>query len=380
MLSPEELVFDLHEAGFSFFSGVPCSFLKGMINCAIDQGDYIMAANEGDAVAICAGAYMAGRRPVILMQNSGLANAISPLTSLTRIFRIPVFGFVSLRGEAHTGDEPQHDLMGRITIPLLELMGIRWEFLSSHQMEAKEQVKRAGHYFEQGESFFLVVRRNILGSAHGTQASPPNPPPQEVYQTKRSKSGQDELPLRTDVLKALNSSVDQNTAIITPTGYTSREWYEIDDRQRNFYMVGSMGCAGSIGLGIVLAQPERGVVVIDGDGALLMRLGIMPTIGQYGPKNLFHVVLDNNAYESTGGQKTVSERVNFVDIAHACGYTNSVYIHSLNELQEHILEWKKHHELTFLYLKIREGTKEGLGRPSISPFAIRQRFMEFLND
>ncbi len=381
MLSPEEVIFDLNEAGFSFFSGVPCTYLKGMIDCAIERGGYIIVSNEADAVGICAGAYMAGRKAVVLMQNSGLTNAMSPLTSLNQIYRIPVLGFVSLRGELHTYDEPHHDLMGKITIPLLELMGIRWEFLSPDPMEAKEQVRRGGHYFEQGESFFLIVRKNIFGSIKDSKdvwGRLPNHPSHTLHQIKCEQKGPDELPFRRHVLKAINFAVDRKTAIITPTGYTSREWCDIEDGERTFYMFGSMGCAGSIGLGIALAKGEKGVVVIDGDGALLMRLGIMPTIGYYGSKNLFHILLDNNAYESTGGQKTVSDRISFVNIAHASGYTNSVYAHSLDDVLEQLAEWKDHNSLTFVHLRIREGTSRMLGRPSVTPPQIRQRFMGFL--
>jgi phosphonopyruvate decarboxylase len=383
MLHPEEFISALQESGFSFFSGVPCSYLKSMISCVIDQCDYVMAANEGDAVAICGGAYMAGLTPVVLMQNSGLTNAISPLTSLNHIFQIPVLGFVSFRGEEHTHDEPQHELMGKITIPLLELMGIRWEFLSSDQKDAKEQLKKAAQCIERGQIFFFVVRKNTFEEYPNNQQLKDHSPQSEVhpkYQKKTTKSGEDELPLRIDVLKTIHSILDKNTVLITPTGYTSRELYEIEDLENTFYMFGSMGCAGSIGLGLSRGKPDKDIIVIDGDGALLMRLGSMSTIGFYEPENLLHILLDNNSYESTGGQETVSGRVNFIDIAQACGYTNSVYVHTLYELKDHITKWKNHKELTFMHLKIREGTRGKLGRPSIHPTRIRQRFMEFLND
>jgi phosphonopyruvate decarboxylase len=376
MLHPEKFISALQDSGFTFFSGVPCSYLKSMINCAIDQCDYITAANEGDAVAICAGAYMTGMKSVVLMQNSGLTNAISPLTSLNQIFQIPLLGFVSFRGEENTHDEPQHELMGRITIPLLESMGIRWEFLSVNQKEAKEQLKKAARFIEREISFFFIVRKKTFAEYPNSLQLTEH----TKHQKKIKKSGFDELPFRIDVLKTINSTIDQNTAIITPTGYTSRELFEVEDSKNNFYMFGSMGCAGSIGLGLSRGKPDKDIIVIDGDGALLMRLGSMSTIGFYNPENMLHILLDNNSYESTGGQKTVSDRINFVNIAHACGYTNSVYIHTLNELIDHLIKWKNHKELTFMYLKIRKGTREELSRPSISPSRIRQRFMEFLNE
>ncbi len=383
MLQPDAFVSALKELGFSFFSGVPCSYLKSMINCAIDQSTYIMASNEGDAVALCAGAYMAGRNPVVLIQNSGLTNAISPLTSLNQVFGIPVLGFVSLRGEEYTSDEPQHELMGKITIPFLELMELQWDFLSVDQEEAEEQLKLAAGYVREGHSFFFIVRKNTFRE---------HPPP--CHQEKHSENscfhvklhpekiplGNDEFPFRIDVLRTIHSLLDQETALIAPTGYTSRELYELGDAENNFYMIGSMGCAGPIGMGIAIAQPRKNVIVIDGDGSLLMRLSGMSMIGYYKPENMVHVVLDNNSYESTGGQGTVSDGLNFIEIAHACGYGRAERVRDMLELKEKIHEWKKNRQLTFLYLKIMAGTREKLGRPSMHPHKVRQRFMEFLHD
>jgi phosphonopyruvate decarboxylase len=374
MLDPTRFIRQVKENGFSFFSGVPCSYLKDMINSAIDDGDYIMAANEGDAVAICAGAYLAGRKPVVLMQNSGLTNAISPLTSLNSTFRIPVLGFVSLRGEVNTRDEPQHDLMGKITIPLLELMGIPWEFLSDKSDEAGEQLNRAAACIEQGNTFFFIVRKNTF--------SPYPVPLQEKagpgIRKKVVRSKADTLPLRIDALRTINARKDTGTFLITTTGYTSRELSEMENTKNHFPMIGSMGCAASIGLGLSLAKPERLFITVDGDGALLMRLGSMATLGYYHPKNLLHILLDNNSYESTGGQKTTSDGVDFVAIASSCGYQNSVYVHTLEELSDQISAWKQDPELTFIHLKIQPGTKENLGRPALTPPQMRERFMEHL--
>jgi phosphonopyruvate decarboxylase len=374
MLDPERFINEIRGCGFTFFSGVPCSFLKYLINSAIGSCDYVMAVNEGDAVAICAGAYLAGRKSVVLMQNSGLTNALSPLTSLNHTYRIPVLGLVSLRGEVNIPDEPQHELMGKITGNLLDLIGINWEYLSVKPHEAYNQIKVAAAYIQKGESFFFIVRKDTFL----TYPAPVQENQKRKIRKKILKSKGDEFPNRIEILRILKTYKDSNTALLTTTGYSSRELFEIDNTKNNFLMVGSMGCIGSISLGLALVKPDKNFIAIDGDGALLMRLGSLATIGYYQPKNLLHILLDNNSYESTGGQKSVSDNINFIDIASACGYTDSIYVHDLNELLKCVSDWKGNKELTFIHMKISTGTKENLGRPSVLPTQITQQFMEFL--
>ena len=155
MLNTNEFGNELKRLGFDFYSGVPCSFLKNLINYSINECEYIAAANEGDAVAIASGAYLGGRKSVVLMQNSGLTNCISPLTSLNYPFQIPLLGFVSLRGEPGLNDEPQHELMGQITTQILDLMQIKWQFLSPDESEAKRQLEEANKWIEQINHSFL---------------------------------------------------------------------------------------------------------------------------------------------------------------------------------------------------------------------------------
>lgn len=376
MLDPDEFIIELKKMGFTFFCGVPCSFLKGLINSSINHCEYVTATNEGDAVALCAGAQLGGKKSVILMQNSGLTNAISPLTSLNYTFKIPLMGFVSLRGEKGLKDEPQHELMGIITTTLLDLMQIRWDYLSPDFQEAKKQLEIAFQIIEQKKSFFFVVRKNTFDD----KIIRIKEHIKTVNQRKLIKSKEDNLPTRGEVLKSIHSLKDNKTAFIATTGFTGRELFEIEDFKNNFYMIGSMGCAGSIGLGLSLVKPEINVIVIDGDGALLMRLGSMATIGHHSANNFLHILLDNNSYESTGSQRTVSNSVDFIEIALACGYTHSIYVHDLDQLTFYISEWKKNKGLTFIYIKIKEGTNDKLGRPIISPVVIKERFMEALDD
>lgn len=375
MLDTAEFGALLGQRGFDFFSGVPCSYLKNLINFAINERDYVAAANEGDAVAIATGAYLGGRKSVVLMQNSGLANAVSPLTSLNPIFRLPVLGFVSLRGAPGEKDEPQHRLMGQVTGALLDTMAVAWEYLSPDPVEAACQLERADSSIGEGNSFFFVVLKDTFSAvklarqAARSSGARSNPP------TLRQPEGK---PTRRDVLQVVVATAAPETALLAATGFAGRELYEIGDQARNFYMVGSMGCAGSLGLGLALARPERPVLVIDGDGAALMRMGALATNGYYSPPNLLHILLDNGCHESTGGQATVSPNVQWSAVASACGYPVCAQIAGLAELADSIRAWQDSPQLTFLAVAIRTGAPESLSRPTVTPEEVAARLMQFL--
>jgi len=365
----------LKDFGFSFYSGVPCSFLKNLINYAINDCEYVMAANEGDAVAISSGAHLAGRKSVVMMQNSGLTNAVSPLTSLNYTFQIPVLGFVSLRGEDGIGDEPQHDLMGPITTKMLELMEVEWEFLSNDNDEAEKQIERANKIIEQNKTFFFVVKKGTLDDVKLNEITPV-----EISNDKKAvKEKSDEMPTRLAALTAISELKDESMVCLAPTGKSGRELYEIEDSPSNLYMVGSMGAVSSIGLGISLAQDKKSVVAIDGDGALLMRMGSLATNAYYTRSNMIHILLDNNTHDSTGGQFTLSGNIDFVNIAASTGYKNAVYAHSIEELKKYFENWKRNKELTFIHLKVSKGSKKNLGRPTIKPYQVKERLMSFIS-
>jgi len=375
MVDTNEFGSDLKRLGFDFCSGVPCSFLKSLINYAINECEYIAAANEGDAIAVASGAYLGGKKPVVLMQNSGLTNAVSPLTSLTYPFQIPVLGFVSLRGETGLNDEPQHELMGLITTQMLDLMQIKWKFLSPDTSVAKMQLEIANKWIEKKQSFFFVVKK-------GTFESEKLKKEEQFIHKKKERNEQtspDTLPSRFESLQVINSCKDEKTVQLATTGKTGRELYEVEDCPNNLYMVGSMGCVNSLGLGLALTRKELDIVVIDGDGSLIMRMGSLATNGSHQPENMLHILLDNQSHDSTGGQSTVAPNVNFIDIAAACGYEKSSYIHSLDELEKGIQEWKETKGLTFLYLRIAKGSRQNLGRPKISPSEVKSRLQRFIN-
>lgn len=366
-------------AGFSLYTGVPCSYVKPFINFVIDAPDltYIGAANEGDAVAIATGAELAGRRAIVMMQNSGLGNAVSPLTSLNAVFNIPVLLIVTLRGEpGGPHDEPQHALMGAITTTLLETMNVAWDWFPTEPAQIAAAIERAvSHMNTTGLPFCLVMRKDSVAPhalastpiarrrAIGA-ASPPAPTPPG------------ERPSRADALQAIQRAADPEDIVIATTGYTGRELYACDDRPNQLYVVGSMGCASSIGLGMAWARPDRRVVVIDGDGAMLMRLGALATVAHEHPANLVHVLLDNEAHESTGGQSTVSHSMDLAGVAQSCGYDNVARIATSEELETLLKD--RTPGLRFVSLKTRQGVPADLPRPTVEPREVARRIAETL--
>jgi phosphonopyruvate decarboxylase len=374
MIETKQFGDEMKAIGFDFYAGVPCSFLKALINYAINECDYVMAANEGDAVAIASGASLGGKKSVVLMQNSGLTNATSPLTSLNFTFKLPVLGFVSLRGEPGVKDEPQHELMGQITEQMLALMKVEWAYLAEDQNEAITQLKEANKHIEEGRTFFFVVKKGTFGDVKLK--------PQALKQVSNNKlkksTSKPTLPIRTEALKVISDLADKDTILLATTGKTGRELFEVEDKPNNLYMVGSMGCISSLGLGLAMARPDKKIIAIDGDGSALMRLGSFATNAYYQPKNLLHVVLDNNAHDSTGGQGTVSHIVDFAGLAANVSYPTAVQAASLEELSDTVSQWKKGGELTFVHLKISQGSPAELGRPTVKPFEVKDRLIKFI--
>ncbi|HJP38881.1 MAG: phosphonopyruvate decarboxylase [Gammaproteobacteria bacterium] len=358
-----------HAYGFSLYTGVPCSYLKPFINYAIDAPDmrYVGAVNEGDAVAVAAGAELAGQRGVVMFQNSGFGNAVNALTSLTHTFRIPVLIIVTLRGEpGGPADEPQHELMGQITGDLLDLTGISWDWFPSKESEIEPVLKRVIATMDSERRPFALIMRKGSVAKHALQSVPQAGSPQAQPMSIPLPTAQ-----RTEMLAAVQTAVGMETIVIATTGYTGRELYALEDRPGQLYMVGSMGCAASLGLGVALARPDRRVVVLDGDGALLMRLGALAMLGNERPPNLVHVLFDNGMHESTGGQTTLSAGVDFCALASACGYPSVVTASEPDALGAQLATPVG--QLRFIYAPIRPGVPEGLPRPIITPVEVAER-------
>lgn len=373
MIDADQFIQKGAELGFRLYAGVPCSYLKPFINYVIDSDDlqYVGAANEGDAVAIAAGSEIGGQRAVAMFQNSGLGNAVNPLTSLTYPFRIPVLIITTFRGEpGGPVDEPQHELMGSITTDLLELMRIPWEYFPESNDDVEPALGRAVDYMNDRQlPYAFVMRKGSVAPVELVEERE-----LRTYQNQSTDRAEAST-TRREMLRAIQAATAENDVIIATTGYTGRELYACADRDTQLYLVGSMGCASSLGLGLALAQPARRVVVIDGDGAALMRLGAMCTIGHERPANLVHVLLDNGMHESTGGQATVSRSIDFCGIALASGYRRAVSISSQAQIKETLGTCD---DLTFIHAPILPGITDELPRPSIKPREVAARMKRFL--
>jgi phosphonopyruvate decarboxylase len=347
--------------------------LKHLINYTVSHCTYIQAANEGDAVAVAAGSVLGGKKSATLMQNSGLTNALSPLTSLNYPFQIPLLGFVSLRGEEGISDAPQHELTGRKTQAMLEVADAHYAYLSRSTEEALAQLKAADQVVQNNGIFFFIIRKDTFSSVDLL------PVRQRTGISEKRLENEEPgvLPSRFAVLRTISTFSSQDTLVLSCTGKTSRELFNIEDAANNFYMVGSMGCVSSIALGLALARPDKKVIALDGDGAVIMRLGSLTTNAFYAPNNLLHIVIDNGAYDSTGGQPTVSDNVDFPGLANACGYPAATGAHTLESLVGRLEQWVRTPRLTLLHVRVQKGAAPNLQRPSLPPYRIKERFMAF---
>ena len=358
--------------GIRWYAGVPCSFLTPFINYTLGAPEtrYIMCANEGDAVALACGLELGGAGPAVaMMQNSGLGNAVNPLTSLAHTFRIPLLLITTLRGDPDLGDEPQHRLMGRITGPLLSLMEIPWEQFPREAQALAPALQRVQAWFSsERRPYGLVMRKGSVAPHPLAGTPPPRRAPGAVVDLRRGARP----PTRATVLGRLLERTDPaSSVVVATTGYTGRELFALEDRPNHLYMVGSMGCALMLGLGLALARPDRTVIVVDGDGAALMRMGNFATVGAYGPANLIHVLLDNAAHESTGGQFTVSPGVAFAEVARSCGYAWSGEgddVAALDAALQAQAEGPR-----FLHLHTTRGVMDDLPRPTLAPEQVATR-------
>ncbi|WIM93115.1 phosphonopyruvate decarboxylase [Actinoplanes oblitus] len=351
----------LVERGATFFTGVPCSHLDPLLSQVLGRSDvrYVAAAGEGEAVALCAGSWLTGRLGVVMCQNSGLGNMVNPLTSLAASSGIPCLLIVSWRGEPGRPDEPQHELMGRMTTGLLDLMEIGWRHLPPSDAALPGVLDEVfAHVASTRRPYAILVRPGDLTAGGGGA----RPRPAQV------PAG---LPSRHEALTRIAGVLAPEAVVVATTGKCGREFHSIRDRERNFYCVGAMGYANAIAHGIALGTREP-VYVLDGDGALLMHLGNLSTIGATRPPALTHIVLDNGTYDSTGGQVTSAGTVDFAATARACGYPRAVACADLDDLARHLTR-RIASGPVLLHLRIRPGSVEKLGRPNRRPPEIAER-------
>ncbi len=368
-----------------FFSGTPCSYLKPLINAVIDDPeiDYYGATNEGDALAIVCGASMLKRKGVVMFQNSGLGNAVNPLTSLSFPFRFPFMMIVTHRGQpGGPPDEPQHELMGQITEEMLNTMRIKWEYFPLDRDALKKSVAGAVAYMEETNMPFAYVLQKGTISPQDLKKSKSDEP---IGQRKTIFEENLQVPYsqrasRTEAIQAIVRHTREKDFVVATTGKTGRELYTINDCAQNLYMVGSMGCASSFALGAALCSRDKRWIVLDGDAAALMRMGNLATIGAYKPANYLHIVLDNEVNDSTGGQDSVSNSVSLAAAADSCGYNKIYSTDSIEELNTILADLGEKDGPVFIHLLIKKGSPKELGRPKIKPFEVKERMMQRLQE
>lgn len=374
MVSVEKLYDTLGSCGVDFFAGVPDSLLKDFCAYVTDhtsQERNIIAANEGAAIGIAAGHYMAsGRLPLVYMQNSGLGNTVNPLLSLAdeKVYSLPLLLMIGWRGEPGVKDEPQHVKQGEVTLALLEAMQIPYIVLSEEEEQALEQVRDIVAKAYAGNSpHAIVIRKGIFGKY--------------VLQSKIANS----YPLsREEALKLVVDHLGERDVVVSTTGKLSRELFEYreylhQDHSRDFLTVGSMGHSSSIALGIALEKPERNIWCLDGDGAFIMHMGAISNIGNLKPHNFRHVVFNNGAHESVGGQPTLGFQLDIPAIAKACGYRNAFSVSTCDEIVRALQDFQQTEGPVLLEIRVKIDSREDLGRPTTTPVENKKSFMDFLN-
>lgn len=367
-----DLIDLLLEEKLFFLTGVPCSFLKELLAYVSTHKtdlQQIIAASEGEAIGIAAGYHLATNNvPIVYLQNSGLGNAVNPLTSLMdkEVYSMPLILFLTWRGEPGIKDEPQHKKMGNIMLDLLTTLDIHYAFASPDKKDTVKQIKLLKKKaVKEQKPVALIFRSDVIDKEKDADVN-------NKEEKKYLK--------REEILRILLPQIGESP-IVTTTGKTSREVYELREELKqshkfDFLTVGSMGCSAGIGFGISLQNKKR-TYVIDGDGAVLMKMGTLATIGFYHPKNFTHIIIDNGGYESTGGQPSVSKIINWKELLYSVGYKKVVVINSKKQLEK--LQLSAFDALTGIVIYSRSGSRPNLGRPTTTPIENKKEFMKFVN-
>lgn len=360
----------------TFFTGVPDSYLKSFCSYLLEHLDsdkHVTCANEGNAIALAAGYHLAtGKCALVYMQNSGLGNAVNPLTSLVdpEVYNIPILLLIGWRGQPGIKDEPQHIKQGKITLELLDTMGINYSILPKSSQDFKSCIDTTiKKISETGSPHVLIAQKDTF----------------EPYQSQKHNSDIYTI-TREEAIQSVVDSFEPEDVIVSTTGKISRELFECrmnkDEKsiEQDFYTIGSMGHASQIALGLALNKKTRQVYCLDGDGALIMHMGGLTTIGQLKPKNYKHVVFNNGCHDSVGGQPTVAFNIDIPLIAQACGFRTTFLVEEKNELTEKISELKNCRGPALLEIRVKGGARSDLGRPTISSLERKNVFMRFIKD
>jgi phosphonopyruvate decarboxylase len=372
MIQPKDFIEKLRAGGVEFFAGVPDSLLKNVcayITDNIAREKNIIAANEGGAVGLAAGYHLAtGKTGCVYMQNSGEGNAVNPLLSLmdADVYKMPLLLIIGWRGEPGVHDEPQHVKQGKVTLSLLETMGIPYSVLDENW---EQQVDGALLAIQETNGVYaLIVRKGTF----------------EDYKLQ-NQINQDWSLAREESIKIVVDKLREDDIVVSTTGMISRELFEYREAKgqghaHDFLTVGSMGHASQIALGIALQKPNRRVIVFDGDGALLMHMGGLAIIGDYNPKNLVHIVLNNGAHDSVGGQPTVGQKIDVEAIAKAVGYADVILVDNqmslmaaMNHVNNAVIDG-----VSLININVRKGNRKDLGRPTTTPQQNKEALMKEL--
>ncbi len=376
MIRPEFFIEALREKGIDCFAGVPDSLLKNICAYIMDHFDAqhnIIAANEGAAVGLAAGHYLATGRPAcVYMQNSGEGNIINPLASLTdqEVYNIPVLLLIGWRGRPGVHDEPQHVKQGKVTTGLLNVMGVNYEVLSKEEDKAAKQIEKAAKALANKEVFALVIEKDTF----------------EDYKLQNVEMN-DLTMTREEAIQTVAAALGEKDCIVSTTGMISRELFEYraamnQGHERDFLTVGSMGHASQIALGIAMKKTDRKVWCFDGDGAAIMHMGSMAIVANKAPKNYVHVVFNNGAHDSVGGQPTVGLKIDLSAVAKAVGYKATISIDNKEELVKQLSTIN--YQLStvggpvLLEIKVKKGNRKDLGRPTTTPIQNKEALMAFL--
>lgn len=360
--------------GSDFFAGVPDSQLKSLCDYlmntyGIDPKHHIIAANEGNCTALAAGYHLAtGKIPVVYMQNSGEGNIINPVASLMndKVYAIPCVFIIGWRGEPGIYDEPQHIYQGEVTVKLLEDMDIR-TFEICKDTDDEEVITVMGDFkkmLANGKNVAFVIRKDAIS-----------------FEGKVKYENNNKM-VREEIIQHIVKASGEDP-IVSTTGKVSRELFEMrianeQSHKYDFLTVGSMGHSSSIALGVAINKPNARIWCVDGDGAVLMHMGAMAVMGAYKPKNVVHVVINNEAHETVGGMPTVVSQVDLVGIARSCGYPYAVCVDNLADFDKELGAVKERNELSLIEVKCSIGSRDNLGRPTTTALENKRNFMEYL--
>ena len=375
MISPKFFYDTLASYGIDFYAGVPDSLLKNLCAYITDHADAahnIIAANEGGAMGLAAGHYLATSQiPVVYMQNSGQGNIINPLASLTDpdVYNIPVLLVIGWRGKPGVHDEPQHVKQGKVTTGLLNVMGIDYTVLSKEEDKVEAQIKKAVTYMQATKQCYALVIEKDTFDAYTLQ---------NVEKNDLTMS-------REEAIQSVAAALGEKDCIVSTTGMISRELFEYrtamnEGHERDFLTVGSMGHASQIALGIALAKQDRKVWCFDGDGASIMHMGSMAIVANKAAKNYIHVVFNNGAHDSVGGQPTVGLKIDLSKVAEAVGYKRTISVSLKSQLDTALKEVNSIDGPVLLEIKVKKGNRKDLGRPTTTPQMNKIALMKFLQE